>query len=110
MWKNNYSDARQLFQEYCAKDYPNIVTQKGTHIIDNDETTSVDYLYLQHPESKKLHILISGTHGVEGHAGSTIQFKTLDKPSFLFIVADKPKLYSVFSLKNALLKTSAPKW
>ena len=79
MWKNNYSDARQLFQEYCAKDYPNIVTQKGTHSIDDDETTSVDYLYLQHPESKKLHILISGTHGVEGHAGSAIQFKTLDK-------------------------------
>ena len=102
MWKNHYSEARNVFQEYSLKDFPNMIKQKGRHSIDKDETTSVDYLYLENPDSKKLHILISGTHGVEGYAGSAIQFKTLDKIlkktksqpiSYLMIHALKPYGY-----------------
>ena len=31
-------------------------------------------MFLHNKLSKKLHILISGTHGVEGYAGSALQF------------------------------------
>lgn len=79
MWKNRYSDARDLFLKYSYKEYPNTVKEIGSYSVDGDEETSVDYLFLGNPENKKLHILISGTHGVEGYAGSAIQFKTLDK-------------------------------
>ena len=78
MWKNNYSEARHLFREYCSKTYNGYNKKSGNFFIDGDQETTIDYLFLQHEQSKKLHILISGTHGVEGYAGSAIQFKTLD--------------------------------
>ena len=78
MWKNNYSEARHLFREYCSKTYNDYNKKSGNFFIDGDKETTIDYLFLQHEQSRKLHILISGTHGVEGYAGSAIQFKTLD--------------------------------
>lgn len=78
MWKNNYSEARDVFRKYCLKMYNNYDKSSGKFLIDRDQETTIDYLLLQHPKSTKLHILISGTHGVEGYAGSAIQFKTLE--------------------------------
>ena len=78
MWQNSYSEARNLFREYCLKTYNDYDKKSGIFLIDRDEKTTIDYLLLQHPKSTKLHILISGTHGVEGYAGSAIQFKTLE--------------------------------
>ena len=78
MWKNNYSDARDHFLEYSSKDYPMTIKKIGSYYMDENDTTSIDYLFLGNKENKKLHIIISGTHGVEGYAGSAIQFKTLD--------------------------------
>ena len=78
MWQNNYSEARNCFREYCLKTYHNYDKSSGNFLIDRDQETTIDYLLLQHPKSTKLHILISGTHGVEGYAGSAIQFKTLE--------------------------------
>jgi len=77
MWRNNYSESRDLFRQYSLKEYKNFNKQKGFYLIDNDVETSVDYLFLHNEKSKNLHILISGTHGVEGYAGSAIQMKTL---------------------------------
>ena len=89
MWKNCYSDARDLFLEYSRKKYSSSVKEIGSYSIDGDKDTSVDYLFLGNPENKKLQIVISGTHGVEGHAGSALQFKTLDK------IIENPKQQSV---------------
>ena len=79
MWKNCYSDARDVFLQYTKKQYSNAIKELGSYSVDRDEDTTIDYLFLGNPENKKLHILISGTHGVEGYAGSAIQFQTLDK-------------------------------
>ena len=67
MWKNRYSDARDVFLQYTKKQYSNAIKELGSYSVDRDEDTTIDYLFLGNPENKKLHILISGTHGVEGY-------------------------------------------
>ena len=86
MWKNCYSVARDNFLSYSSKNYSHIVKKSGSYYVNDDKYTSIDYLFLGNPENTKLHILISGTHGVEGYAGSAIQFKTLDR------IIENPKL------------------
>ena len=90
MWKNNYSESRDYFKKMTLKEYKTFDKTVGSYLIDNDKETSIDYLYLHNKESKNLHIIISGTHGVEGYPGSAIQFQTLenlsgDETSYLII-------------------------
>jgi len=77
MWKKNYSESRNYFRELSFKDYKNFEKKQGWYFVDKDIETTVDYMFLHNKRSKKLHILISGTHGVEGYAGSALQFQTL---------------------------------
>jgi len=77
MWKKNYSESRNYFRDISLKDYKNFDKKQGWYLIDKDIETTIDYLFLDNKTSKTLHILISGTHGVEGYAGSAIQFQTL---------------------------------
>ena len=77
MWKKNYSESRNYFRELSFKDYKNFEKKQGWYFVDKDIETTVDYMFLHNKLSKKLHILISGTHGVEGYAGSALQFQTL---------------------------------
>lgn len=79
MWKKNYSESRNYFRELSFKDYKNFEKKQGWYFVDKDIETTVDYMFLHNKRSKKLRILISGTHGVEGYAGSAIQFQTLQK-------------------------------
>ena len=109
VWQNNYNNARDLFRKYTNMNYEKFFSEKryGDFVIDDDEDTTIDYLFLLNSEKKnqKLNIIISGTHGVEGYLGSAIQFKTLDsiskeeriydteKTSYLFIHALNPYGY-----------------
>jgi hypothetical protein len=77
MWKKNYSESRNYFRELSFKHYKNFEKKQGWYFVDKDIETTVDYMFLHNKHSKKLHILISGTHGVEGYAGSALQFQTL---------------------------------
>ena len=109
LWNDNYKDARNLFRKYSIMDYQKNFSQKKYEeiIIDKNEDITVDYLFLYNTKNKnqKLNIIISGTHGVEGYAGSAIQCKTLDNivkqklsydkdnVSYLFIHALNPYGY-----------------
>ena len=79
MWPNSYLEARDRFRQYTAKDYHQQYDKKfGSFTLDKNRDTSIDFLFLHHRQSTRLQIIISGTHGVEGYAGSAIQFRTLD--------------------------------
>ena len=103
IWKNNYVDARNIFRDYTLKKFKNYNKQFGEIYIDSFNDLSVDYLFLNNNHSQNLHIIISGTHGVEGYCGSALQFKTLDyilqnnnftqNNSYLFIHALNPYGY-----------------
>ena len=47
MWKNNYSEARDLFRQYCSKTYNKYEKRSGYFFIDGDKETTIDYLFLQ---------------------------------------------------------------
>lgn len=109
IWQNDYLNARNLFRKYSKMNYQKFYSQKryGDYVIDNDEDTTIDYLFLFNSEKKnqRLNIILSGTHGVEGYPGSAIQCKTLDdiikenglhdtnNTSYLFIHALNPYGY-----------------
>lgn len=79
MWPKSYFEARERFRQYTAKDYHQQYDKKfGSFSLDQDRDTSIDFLFLHHRQSTHLQIIISGTHGVEGYAGSAIQFQILD--------------------------------
>ena len=56
MWKNRYSDARDLFLQFTRKQYSSAIKEIGSYSIDGDKDTTVDYLFLGNPENKKLQI------------------------------------------------------
>ena len=110
LWVDNYKKGRDLFRKYSIMNYSYIFSCKkyGKRIIDIDEDITIDYLYLHNSfptTNSKLNIIISGTHGVEGYAGTAIQCKTLDNfiqknkvyckenVSYLFIHALNPYGY-----------------
>ena len=81
-WSESYEEARRKFRTSCSK-IPHCKTHSIT--VDPMEDLSIDIAYV--PSSKMnnssssepphLVIHISGTHGVEGYAGSAIQNKLL---------------------------------
>eukprot|EP01083_Nonionella_stella_P154379 497363_1 len=79
-WSDTYHIARQKFRESCAK-----IKNCKTHSISVDpmEDLTVDLCYIPStkPTTKPPHLLIhiSGTHGVEGFAGSAIQNQLLEQ-------------------------------
>ena len=110
IWVDNYKKGRDLFRKYSIMKYSHLFSSKkhGKIIIDIDEDITIDYLYLHNTfptNNSKLNIIISGTHGVEGYAGTAIQCKTLDNfiqkkqlyrqedMSYLFIHALNPYGY-----------------
>ena len=109
IWRNNYTNARKLFRKYTKMNYQKYFSDKryGNFVIDDNEDTTIDYLFLHNSEkqNQKLNIIISGTHGVEGYPGSVMQCTTLDsiikekdiydteRTSYLFIHALNPYGY-----------------
>ena len=110
LWVDNYKKGRDLFRKYSIMKYSHLFSSQkyGKIIIDIDEDITIDYLYLHNTfptNNSKLNIIISGTHGVEGYAGTAIQCKTLDNfiqkkqlyrqedMSYLFIHALNPYGY-----------------
>jgi len=110
LWVDNYKKGRDLFRKYSIMKYSHLFSSQkyGKIIIDIDEDITIDYLYLHNnfpTTNSKLNIIISGTHGVEGYAGTAIQCKTLDNfiqkkqlyreedMSYLFIHALNPYGY-----------------
>lgn len=81
-WKGDYKESRQTFRDYTTQDYRHYCHKTyGKVVIDQADDTTIDYMYLHNPpdhSNGRLHIIISGTHGVEGYAGSAIQCKTLE--------------------------------
>lgn len=100
LWNNNYREARNLFRKYSIMDYQKNFSQKkyGELTIDRNEDITIDYLFLHNTKNanQKLNIIISGTHGVEGYAGSAIQCKTLDNIVKQKLLYDKDNVSYLF--------------
>eukprot|EP01084_Bolivina_argentea_P140296 246680_1 len=81
-WSDSYHEARTKFRNSCSK-----LSNCKTHSIpvDHMEDLSIDLCYIPRlkntPKPEHLMIYISGTHGVEGFAGSAIQNKLLENIS-----------------------------
>ena len=56
IWQNDYLNARNLFRKYSKMNYQKFYSEKryGDYVIDNDEDTTIDYLFLFNSE-KKIH-------------------------------------------------------
>lgn len=102
-YSDNYDDARTTFLQTTkalSVSNPNIEWQSIKVPSQQDTTLYVDMCYIPAKgESKKLLILTSGLHGVEGYTGSAIQMLFLDKMQtmqgiedmgFLFVHAMNP--------------------
>lgn len=101
-FKTTYEEAKKdflsrgltLHEESKDKDHPSTTfLSKTTYKNFDGNDYEMNYLYLPAQEAKSLVIIQSGTHGIEGHAGSGVQNFIIDylqikKPkqtSFLFI-------------------------
>ncbi|NUM58242.1 MAG: DUF2817 domain-containing protein [Bdellovibrionaceae bacterium] len=91
-FKNNFTEAKADFKGRCEA-----ITKSNHKAICGSEKET-DFLFIPQENSKKLVIIQSGTHGIEGHAGSGIQSFLIDyiqlqkvsKTSFLFIHGVNP--------------------
>lgn len=92
VFKLSYEDARKLFLESVPK-------QMEIHSFEIENDCFMDIAVLKRSD-KKLFIHVSGTHGVEGYAGSAIQSKMLslnmngnesnELPSIMFVHGMNP--------------------
>src|SRR5660397_29969 len=76
-FQDSYVESRKAFRIQAIKldveiDSVQLFSRKVSSKIDNDLTIDFCYVPAQ-KESKKLLILTSGTHGVEGYVGSAVQ-------------------------------------
>lgn len=102
-FQNSYNDCRNAFKTEAAKlqvkfDSVEIFSRNISGSVDNDLTIDFCYVPAQQ-KSKKLLILTSGTHGLEGYVGSAVQQMTmneilsdelLDEVGILFVHAVNP--------------------
>ncbi|MGL1888591.1 MAG: M14 family metallopeptidase [Reichenbachiella sp.] len=76
-YSNSYSEAREKFLKYSTEAGAFVSSEEHSERGPNGELLYLDNSLLGDPQAKKGLILFSGTHGVEGFAGSAIQIALL---------------------------------
>jgi hypothetical protein len=72
-FSKTYFEAREKFRKTCNKNNLKLEEKK----ISNDLT--IDFAYYPSKQKKKLILIVSGTHGVEGFTGSAVQLWFIDE-------------------------------
>lgn len=69
MLPSNYAESRDTFNALAGK----IGAERKRFVHDKEAALSTDVAYLGAPDARRLVVIASGTHGVEGYAGSACQ-------------------------------------
>ncbi len=72
-YSDSYSEARQKFIQYSSEAGAVLSSEVHPEKGPNGEDLCTDYALFGNPSASKALVLLSGTHGVEGFAGSAIQ-------------------------------------
>ncbi|MGL1936096.1 MAG: M14 family metallopeptidase [Fibrobacterales bacterium] len=76
-YSNSYSEARKKFLKFSTEVGAIVSSVEHSELGPNGEKLYADYSLVGDPQAKKGLLLFSGTHGVEGFAGSAIQLAIL---------------------------------
>lgn len=79
LFPENYLEARNSLIKFAIKTNAYIKSYKYKEKGKQNENLYSDAIYLGHKNAQKLIVIISGTHGIEGYAGSACQFKILQE-------------------------------
>ncbi len=77
----NYSEARERLLNAAADVQAKVTSHVSPEVGPDGETLAVDVVEIGNPSAEGALIICSGTHGVEGFAGSAIQLSMLRSPT-----------------------------